>query len=159
MRAGYAAKRLVSRDFQAAGDINASSAPTDQTTHKKRPAPFSLRLSARERAYLEELAGSQPLGSYIRGRLLGDTIKKPAPVRRPRVNEEQLAAVLAQLGGSRLSSNLNQLAKHANMGTLDVTRDLESELEDACKAVAAMRDALFIALGMRLKHGLGEERT
>lgn len=126
--------------------------------YKKRPASFSLRLSAEERAYLEDLAGAQPLGSYIREQLLGEKIKKPKPLRRPRVNEEQISAVLAQLGGSRLSSNLNQLAKHANMGTLDITRNLEQELEDACKAVMAMRDALFIALGMRVQSGAKEQR-
>ena len=32
----------------------------------KKPSPFSLRLTFEERARLEELAGSEPLGSYIK---------------------------------------------------------------------------------------------
>ncbi len=65
------------------------------------------------------------------------------------MNNEQAAALLARLGQSRLSFNVNQLAKHANMGMLDVSRDLEQELEGACKAIYAMRDALFIALRLQ----------
>ncbi len=32
----------------------------------KRAAPFCIRLTAEERAYLEEFAGDEPLGGYIR---------------------------------------------------------------------------------------------
>ena len=42
--------------------------------------PFSLRLSFEERARLEELADGQPLGAYIRSRLLDDLITSPAYV-------------------------------------------------------------------------------
>lgn len=118
-------------------------------TQAKKPTPFSLRLSTAERIQLEQLADGKPLGAYIRDRLLGDKAQKRQTLRKPQVNEQQIAAVMAMLGGSRMPSNLNQLAKHANMGTLDVSRDVELELQDACKAVYAMRDALLIALGMR----------
>ncbi len=41
------------------------------------PAPFSLRLTFEERAALESAAGDQPLGSYIRYRLLGEDEQQP----------------------------------------------------------------------------------
>ncbi len=117
-----------------------------------RPAPFSLRLSRRERQILEDQAGNQPLGAFIRERLFGEDATKRRKSRKPRVDEQKLAQVLAELGRSRLSSNLNQLAKSANIGTIDVRDDVEAQLEEAAQAVLAMRDCLFIALGLRPGH-------
>ena len=115
----------------------------------KRPTPFSLRLTADERAYLEAKAGNRPLGAYIRAQLLGDRVEKRRELRSPQIGQEQYAALLAALGDSRLSSNLNQLAHHANMGTLDVSEDVQQQLQDAYGAVIAMREALFMALGLK----------
>lgn len=116
---------------------------------KKAPAPFAIRFSVEERAYLEECAGNKPLGTFIRECVLGDKMQKRRAVRKPRIEDRQYAELLASLGESRLSSNLNQLAKHANTGTLDVSRDIEQELHDAYMAVLAMRDALLMALGLQ----------
>ncbi len=116
---------------------------------KKPPAPFSLRLSAAEKSHLENLAGNKPLGAYIRQRLLGEKVEKRRYLRKPQIENVQFAALLASLGQSRLSANLNQLAKHANTGTLDVSEQLEQELKDACEAVFAMRNALFTALNIK----------
>lgn len=121
---------------------------------KSRPSPFCIRLSDEERAYLEDLAGNKPLGSYIRERLLANNVQKRRAIRRPKIEQEQYASLLAAMGESHLSNNINQLAKHANMGTLDVSDDVEQQLEDAYKAILAMREALFIALG--LKTGAGK---
>lgn len=107
--------------------------------------PFSLRLSFEERARLEELADGQPLGAYIRSRLLDE-----APRRRAlSVNDKDaLLRVLGQLGQSRLANNLNQLAKQANLGTLPVTPDTEVALLKAADDVAAMRKLVIDALGL-----------
>ena len=113
------------------------------------PTPFSLRLTEEERAVLERQAGGQPLGAYIRARLLGDQQKKRRTTRKPALDDQKIAQVLAELGQSRLSANLNQLARAANMGTLDISRDVEKDLQAACAAVLAMREALFIALGLK----------
>ena len=122
----------------------------------KSPPPFSLRLSNDERAYLEALAGNQPLGAYIRETLLVERANKRKTLRKPHINDQKIAEVLAALGDTRLSSNLNQLAKHANMGTIDVSLDTEKELEYAYQAILAMRNALFMALGMDASAGGGE---
>ncbi len=130
-------------------EFQVNSGTPDAPTRSKHPAPFSLRLSAEERAFLEERAGDQPLGAYIRECLLGENATKRRKSRKPTVDDKKLALLLAQLGQSRMPSNLNQLAKAANTGTLDVSRDIEQELKDACGAIMAMRDALIIALGLK----------
>lgn len=115
---------------------------------KKRDAPFSLRLSFDEKAALLEAANGVPLGAYIKAKLFGEPLEK---VRRRNTNpvkdHEALGRVLGTLGGSRLSQNLNQLARAANTGALPVSPELEQELRAACEEVAAMRSELLRALG------------
>ncbi len=136
---------IANRAFGAS--ISVEHAPKPR---RKTPPPFSLRLSDGERKYLNEQAGNQPLGAYIRSELLGDKAIKRRVLRKPQVNDQKLALVLSALGESRLSQNLNQLAKHANMGTLDVSDNVNQQLEDACLAVVSMREVLLVALGHRL---------
>lgn len=131
--------------------LAASNAPA--LTKAKQTAPFSLRLTTEERAYLNQMAGNRPLGGYIRERLLGENGDKRRSFRKPRTDEVQVARVLAELGRSRLASNLNQLAKSANIGTLDVNDDIESQLIEACAAVQSMRENLIAALGLKVEDG------
>ena len=134
----------VSESFQAV-----AGKPRTGNNRTQTASPFSLRLTVGEKEYLKSQAGGKPLGAYIRERLLGNQAQKRKTARQPKTDDKQLALVLAELGSSRLSSNLNQLAKSANRGTLDVSRDVEKELQDACAAVLAMRDALILALGLK----------
>ncbi|MEM7781655.1 MAG: hypothetical protein AAF697_14820 [Pseudomonadota bacterium] len=117
---------------------------------KKREAPFSLRLSFEERSKLQTAANGVPLGAYIKTILFGGDLTK---VRRRNVNptsdDKALGRVLAALGRSRLSSNLNQLARAVNTGTLPVHPETEAELKSACAEVAAMRHDLLRALGKK----------
>ena len=121
----------------------------NKKARKKTPPPFSLRLTFEERAALEKAANGVPLGAYIRSILFEKELPK---VRRrgakPIEDHAALARVLASLGGSRLSSNLNQLAKAVHTGSLPVTPDTESDLRSACQDIAAMRAALLSALGL-----------
>lgn len=118
---------------------------------KRRQPPFSLRLSADERAALESRAGSLPLASYIKLVLFGPdgtSVRRPRPVS---ADQALLAKVLAALGASRLASNLNQLAKLAHIGVLPVTQETEVELRRACADVGDMRALLMTALGIQQK--------
>jgi hypothetical protein len=121
---------------------------TEKAEKPKYPPPFSLRLTYAERARLESEAGDKPLGAYIRERLLGDDA---APRKRrgnsPVRDKEALGRVMGALGQSRLSSSLNQLAKAVNTGSLPVTPETEADLQEACRAVASMRDDLLRAFG------------
>ncbi len=115
---------------------------------KKYPPPFSLRLTYEERARLGELAGDKPLGAYIREKLLGDEVSpRTRHGNRPVKDKEALGRVLGALGGSRLSANLNQLAKAVNTGSLPVTPETEAVLIEACREIADMRADLLRALG------------
>lgn len=113
---------------------------------KKREAPFSLRLTFEERAALEKMAGDMPLGAYIKAVLFDGAPhkvkRKPSAVSDP----EALGRVLGALGKSRLSQNMNQLAKASNMGSLPVTPETEDEIRQACADIAAMRAELLLAL-------------
>ena len=62
-----------------------------------------------------------------------------------------LAKSMGELGKSRLASNLNQIAKAANIGALPVSPELEDELSEACGAIQDMRDLLVKALGLKSK--------
>lgn len=110
--------------------------------------PYSLRLSADERAFLDQQCQGAPWSSYIRECVFGRRASKRNR-RTPKVDDRKLASALATLGQSRVSSNLNQLAKSVNTGTLDVSRQTETQLQDACAAVLEMRKALLVALGMK----------
>lgn len=128
-------------------DFNKIAAP-EADSPKKYPPPFSLRLTYEERARLEAEADGKPLGSYIRERLLGDdaaprTRRGNSPVK----DKEALGRVMGALGASRLSSNLNQLAKAVNTGSLPVTPETEEELREACREIAELRADLLKALG------------
>jgi hypothetical protein len=113
--------------------------------------PFSIRLTDEERRLLAARAGVQPLGAYVRNVILDDAFQAPRQRMRraptPVRDHEALARVLAALGQSRLSSNLNQLAKAVNIGALPVTPETEQEISDACIAISTIRRDLMRALG------------
>lgn len=119
----------------------------------KQASPFSLRLTYAERTQLKAEAGAQPLGTYIRSRLLGDKAEKRRRLRPPGPDHQKLALVLAALGQSRLASNMNQIAKAANMGVLEVSAELTHDLEGACRAIADMREMVIAALGLKPESG------
>ena len=117
---------------------------------KRRPAPFSLRLSEAERARLADEAKGAPLGAYIKAKVLGSAL--PVRTRRSGLaveDRQALAKALAALGASRLSSNLNQLAHLANVGALPVTPETEAELCEAVTVVQDIRRLLLTALGLK----------
>ena len=117
---------------------------------KKREAPFSLRLTFEEKAALKKMAGNKPLGAYIKAVLFEGA--EPGVVRRGTSKVSDPAAlgrVLGALGKSRLSQNVNQLAKAVNTGTLPVTPETEAELKEACRAITEMRTELMRALSDR----------
>ena len=114
--------------------------------------PFSLRLSFDEKAYLKSQAGNMALGAYIREKLLGDP--EPRRKRREPVKDElALAQLLAVFGKSNLANNLNQLAKAAHSGSLDVTPDTERAIRESYTEIMWMRGLLIQALGLDKTRG------
>lgn len=132
----------LSRNFSAVAQIE-----QNKSDKKKYPPPFSLRLTYEERARLEQDAAGRPLGAYIREQLFGENVSpRKKSGNRPVQDQEALGRVLGALGGSRLSSNLNQLAKAVNTGSLPVTPETEADLQQACRDVSTMREELVQAL-------------
>ncbi|WP_431284509.1 hypothetical protein ACQW02_06815 [Humitalea sp. 24SJ18S-53] len=124
------------------------------TVPKPRLPPFSLRLSEAERARLTDEAKGAPLGSYIKAKVLGSAL--PVRLRRSGLaveDRQALAQALALLGASRLSSNVNQLARLANIGALPVTLELETELSAALADIRSIRCLLVAALGLKAEGG------
>lgn len=66
----------------------------------------------------------------------------------PTGDKQALARVLGLLGQSRIANNLNQLAYHANCGSLLLDDQTQEEIHEACTHVVAMRADLLKALGL-----------
>lgn len=114
----------------------------------KYPPPFSIRFTFEERARLDAERGPNALSTHIRELLFGDdATPRKRPGNSPVGDAEALGRVLGALGASRLSSNLNQLAKAVNTGSLPVSPEVEAELVEACHEVQELRADLLRALG------------
>ena len=122
----------------------------DMPSREQKPLPpFSLRFTREERAQLEQDAVGISLGAYIRSRLFEESLpKRRTRSKHPVKDHQELAKVLAELGRSRLANNLNQLAKAANSGSLEVTLDTEQALQNACSDIRWMRHILMASLGL-----------
>jgi Mobilization protein NikA len=128
-----------------------SKAAKDTSAKKQKPPTrlVGVRFTDEERAELERKAGDLSLSAYVRSRCIGDS----APAhrtrgKRPVKDHESLAQVLGVLGQSRLSNNVNQLAKAANNGTLDLQDDTEAAIVKAAYDIAYIRMTLIKALGL-----------
>jgi len=118
-------------------------------TRKKTPPPISLRLTEKERITLEQAAQGMSISAYIRSCIFSDGVaKRKARTRRPVKDQEALARALGLLGQSRIANNLNQLARHANSGSLPVDDETLEQIEEAYVHVMALRDQLIAALGL-----------
>lgn len=117
------------------------------------PPPFSIRFTESERARLEADAGTKPLAAHIRAKLFdgAQDFSRSRPRRKartPQVDHAALARALAALGASRIASNLNQLAKAANMGTLPLTPEVLEELLAIIADIRVLRSDLIAAMGL-----------
>lgn len=139
--------------LSSAFDTQAAAKPPiklKRARREKPPSPFSLRLSAEERARLAVEAAGAPLGTYVRAKLLGQPI--PARVRKSGISiadRRALAQLIALLGRSRVFSNLNQLAYAANTGSLPVTPETEAALAQALADLHEIRALLLTSLGLK----------
>ncbi len=116
---------------------------------RSRPAPFSIRLSAEERAYLEDKAGNRPLGVYIRAKLLGDAQKRRKATHKPSVDRAALAQILGLLGKSEQVSCLFLLLAAAEAEQVTLSGKDRAALHGACASMRDMRALLIKALGLK----------
>ena len=119
----------------------------------KTSKPFSIRLTAAERADLERRAGKLALGVYARSWLLGSAVARrraPAarPLKSPIADKAALSQALALLGKAGLARSLSTLSEAARLGTLPVTPETEAALRRACADIARIKTAVMRALGI-----------
>ena len=117
----------------------------------KPPPPYSIRFTEKEREILHREAKSRSWAEYIRERVFANHITLRQRGRKDKVNSTAIGKALGALGGSRLASNMNQIAKAVNIGALPVTNELEDDLKEACEDIKLMREALISALGIKVE--------
>jgi len=113
---------------------------------KKYPSPITFRPTDEERAMLKADATGMSQSAYIRKCLFG---KKASKRVVPEADQLLLAQILAKLGESRIANNLNQIAYHANCGSLVLDDVTIEEINEACLHVAWMRTQFIKALGLK----------
>ena len=129
-------------------DHNFNEIAEDKARSASYPPPFSIRFTFEERARLDAERGRHSLAAHIRERLFGDDVSvRKKPGNTAVGDAEALGRVLGALGNSRLSQNLNQLAKAVNTGSLPVTPETEADLVAACEEIRELRLELMRALG------------
>ena len=127
--------------------------PPFETKKSRYPAPFSMRFTQDERHALEQGAADRPLASYIRWLIFKEDMPE-LPKRRTKEKtaipeHREFSKLLGTLGKSRISQNINQLAKAANSGSLPVNKEVIEGLNDACEAIRWMRNTLIKAMGLK----------
>jgi hypothetical protein len=134
------------QSHKAVSDFNAAAKPKAERGTRRERSPLTLRLTLEERARLEELAAGMTLSAYVRACVFGAEAQKRK--RRPKnVVEDKKAEALALLGQSRIASNLNQLAYHANVGALIVGDKEKADIAEANAHLLAICTLLVQALG------------
>lgn len=121
--------------------------PRRKGTRRSDVSPVTLRLTADERAHLEELAVGMTLSAYIRACVFSEEEKRRK--RRPKdavADKKALAECLSLLGQSRLASNLSQLAYQANVGALVMDDEVKAQISESHEAIQEMRALLIDAL-------------
>ncbi|MEM8625661.1 MAG: hypothetical protein AAGG47_19385 [Pseudomonadota bacterium] len=97
---------------------------------------------------MEKLAAGMTLSAYVRSRIFAVETKRRKRRAQPVVSDRHAAAqALALLGQSRIASNLNQLAYHANIGVLIVGDEEKAQIAEANAHLRSIRELLIAALG------------
>lgn len=129
-------------------EFSSSHSTLPRSSGKSAPR-ITLRLTAEEDAKLRKLCEGMTVSAYVRQRLFGDGVdrrkrRSHVPVR----DQQALAQVIGLLGETHIANNLNQLAYHANTGTLLIDEQTTAQINEAYDHVCFMRDALIEALGL-----------
>ncbi len=120
----------------------------------KATSPYSIRLSAEERDYIRTKAKQMEVTdpAFIRLKVFDDNFRAQSSVYQKKGGKQdskEIGKVLAMLGQSRISNNLNQIAKAINTGTLIMTPEIQSQLTEACLSVQLIRTTLIKGLGIK----------
>lgn len=132
----------------AAFDLAVAHEGTAKKKRKKYPSPITFRPTDEERAMLKRDAAGMSQSAYIRKSLFQNRESNRVI---PDTDRVLIAQILARLGETRIANNLNQIAYHANCGSLAIDDLTVEEINEACLDVAWMRTQLIEALGLKGK--------
>lgn len=120
-----------------------------------KPAKYpriTLRLTEDELSQLREVAQGLSVSAYIRKCVFSsEAASRKRRAYMPVADQEALARVLYLLGQTHFANNLNQIAYHANCGTLSMDEATEDEIKETCAHIAFIRMKLIEALGIKNK--------
>lgn len=132
--------------INTAFDFAVKNEETPRKKLKKYPSPITFRPTDEERAMLKHEAAGMSQSAYIRKCVFGTKTSKRAV---PEADRMLIAQILARLGETRIANNLNQIAYHANCGSLVLDDLTIEEINEACLEVAWIRTHLIEALGLK----------
>ena len=150
----------ITGQFRKAASVSDTGPRKTRRKTRKSASPVTLRVTPEERARLEERAAGMTLSAYVRGCVFGTEAKRRK--RRPRdviADKAAAAEALTLLGQSRIASNLNQLAYHANIGALIAGEAEKAQIAEANTHLKAIRALLMQALGKTSALRRAEEAT
>lgn len=135
------------------GNTHLSRAFTDKHPRHKitRDCPrVTVRFSRDDYERLQEIADGIALSVYLRATALEETLPKRRKLSRSSIeNKQAIAQLLGLLGQSRIANNLNQLAYHANIGSLQIDDEVKSQISETYDHVLFIRQTLMKALGKK----------
>jgi len=132
-------------------DFAASNDNKPKRKKKKRAAPLSIRLSANERAWLEERAGGMPMSTYVKSRLFAANDNAP-PLTRGRAtieNHKELARIHGKFSRFDVFLSIKGLLKAIEKGRIRLKPQTEDALVAACEDIEDIRRCIMKALGTR----------
>lgn len=114
---------------------------------KEKTYPFTLRLTAAQRAMLERKADNVPLGEYIRLAALNE----PVETMQLSTKQEQTVArwILGNMGQDRCCEHLGTIAKASQQGLVILSPEESAVVIQACADISAIRQKLMRILGHR----------
>lgn len=118
-----------------------------KNTAKCKTIILSLRVTTQEKVYFTRLAGDLPISRFIIDSVLKNGMRSSQV--RAFIDKQKISQLLGFLGQSRIASNINQLAKAVNSGSLPVNEEVVSNLNEAVAAILWMRDELIKALKLK----------
>lgn len=132
--------------------VNLSCSFNDITKEPNQPKKINadcrvtIRISHEELNQLKIDAQGTSQSAHIRKCTFGNRTSKRD---LPDIDKVLIAQILARLGESRIPNNLNQIAYHANCGSLILDDVTIEEINEACLHVAWIRTQLIEALGLK----------
>ena len=118
----------------------------DKPKKNKPDCRITVRFTQDEQTQVKRNADGTNLSAHIRSCVLNrGGLRKNMPAK----DREAIAQILGTLGQSRIANNLNQIAHHANCGSLLLDEKTEQDINLACAHIAWMRIKLIEALGLK----------